>query len=92
MLNSSHLCVFIAPSVKSRWWTRDFLVVLKNFRMILKGMYVASSLQENLEQRLNEGLLMKHFHSNTLVKTPSSLHGPIFYIHSQHGFPLLKVP
>lgn len=27
--NSSHLCVFIAPSLKSRWWKRGFLLLLE---------------------------------------------------------------
>lgn len=58
VLNSSHLC-FHCPVCKIQMVDKRFLVLLKNFRIILKGMYVASSLQENLEQRLNEGLLVK---------------------------------
>lgn len=64
VLNSSHLCALVAPSIKSGWWKRCFLISLKDFKIISKGVCIASSLQENLGHKLYEGSLVKHFNSN----------------------------
>lgn len=55
VLNSSRLCALVAASRKSGWWTRGFLISLKDFKIISEGVCSASSLQENVGHKLNEG-------------------------------------
>ena len=55
MLNSSYLCNLVAPFIKAGWWNRGVLIALKDFKIISEGVCIASSLQEKLGHKLNEG-------------------------------------